>query len=190
VSLARLRELTRRAGRALAVIASSAMDSNIRIWDAESGNLVRTINAFPGACARSLFAPLPCVPTNAVCVLHRRGCLLGVRAVETWAIAFSPDGRLIASSSKSGNINLWSVETGEKAQTLEPTGKFTMCVAFVRHSPTRTHLPPPQRRLLTLCGGACPVVSAESQRQVRGVRCGGRSGDRFRGEGRQASPFH
>jgi WD repeat-containing protein 61 len=40
---------------------------------------------------------------------------------------------LIASSSKSGNINLWSVETGEKAQTLEPSGKFTMCVAFVRY---------------------------------------------------------
>ena len=54
--------------------------------------------------------------------------------METWAIAFSPDGRLIASSSKSGNINLWSVETGEKAQTLEPSGKFTMCVAFVRYA--------------------------------------------------------
>jgi WD40 repeat protein len=40
--------------RGVAVVAASAMDSNIRIWDAESGNIVRTINAFPGT---STFTP-------------------------------------------------------------------------------------------------------------------------------------
>ena len=51
--------------------------------------------------------------------------------VETWAVAISGDGQQVASSAKSGNINLWSIETGEKVQVLEPGGKFTMSVAFV-----------------------------------------------------------
>lgn len=116
-----------------------------------------------------MFFPLP--------PLLMRWC---INAVETWAIAFSPDGRLIASSSKSGNINLWSVETGEKAQTLEPSGKFTMCVAFVRYARAYVSVLLLHRPLiLFFCVLRAFALSAEPERQVRGVRCGGRSGDRF-----------
>lgn len=95
------------------------MDSHIRIWDLERGSLVNTIEAFP---------------------------------VETWAVAWSrfvmgkkkkkkevylfltgsSDGRFVASTSKTGNVNVWNAETRAKEQVLEHNGKFSMSIAFVR----------------------------------------------------------
>ena len=46
--------------------------------------------------------------------------------VECWTLAWSPKARLIASGSQSGAVNLWSVDSGTKAGTLDPHGKFSM----------------------------------------------------------------
>eukprot|EP01047_Picozoa_sp_COSAG01_P046042 COSAG01_NODE_4291_length_5167_cov_3.885556_2_plen_188_part_00 len=54
----------------------------------------------------------------------------GWRTVECWTLAWSPDGALLASGSQSGAVNLWSVESGTKATTLDPHGKFSMSVAY------------------------------------------------------------
>jgi len=51
--------------------------------------------------------------------------------VESWAIAFSPDGKVLASTGQSGNINIWDFQSGKKLQVLETSSKFTMPVAFV-----------------------------------------------------------
>ncbi len=51
--------------------------------------------------------------------------------METWSIAFSPDGKYLASTGQAGNINIWGTETGKKEQVLAANGKFTMSVAFV-----------------------------------------------------------
>ena len=37
-----------------------------------------------------------------------------------WAVAFSPTGRLLASSSMDETIKLWDVQTGECLKTLRP----------------------------------------------------------------------
>jgi WD repeat-containing protein 61 len=50
--------------------------------------------------------------------------------VEAWTVSLSPDGRLVASGSQGGNINLWNVEGGEKQHTFETGGKFAMSVAI------------------------------------------------------------
>jgi WD40 repeat protein len=90
------------------------MDSHIKIWDVQKGALQKTIEAFP---------------------------------VETWGVAWSIDGihapalsvccakvapgKFLASTSKSGNVNIWNAESSTREQVLEPGQKFCMSVAFV-----------------------------------------------------------
>jgi hypothetical protein len=52
--------------------------------------------------------------------------------VQAWTAKFSPDSKHIATGSSSGNVNVYDVESGEKVQSLEGRGKFSMCVAYVR----------------------------------------------------------
>jgi WD repeat-containing protein 61 len=87
------------------------LDSNIKIWDIEVGGLLRGIDT--GSSMYLLFL------------------LSHILKVETWGISFSPDGKFLASTGQTGNINIWSVETGQKQQVFSPNGKFTMSVAYV-----------------------------------------------------------
>jgi len=77
-------------------IASSALDSQIKIWDIR-GSLIKDIDAGP---------------------------------VECWTVTWSPDGKFVASGSQGGNVNVWSIESGEREQCLETNGKFVMSVAY------------------------------------------------------------
>jgi WD repeat-containing protein 61 len=47
------------------------------------------------------------------------------------SLSFSPDGRILASGTHSGNINLWNVETGQLDHVYETKGRFAMSCAFV-----------------------------------------------------------
>lgn len=51
--------------------------------------------------------------------------------VQAWTAKFSPDSKHIATGTASGDINQYSVESGEKVQTFEGRGKFAMSVAYV-----------------------------------------------------------
>ena len=51
--------------------------------------------------------------------------------VECWTVTFSPDGKHLASGTHSGNVNIWSVDSGEKVAVFETRGRFAMAVAYV-----------------------------------------------------------
>jgi len=57
--------------------------------------------------------------------------IIDIGAAEAWTARFSPDSKHIVTGSSSGNLNQFSVESGEKVQTFEGRGKFSMCVAYV-----------------------------------------------------------
>ena len=68
----------------------------LRLWDAESGALLRT---FPGAA-------------------------------EIGAIAFSPDGELLASSGENGRVGIWNVRTGSQVRELQLSDRTLRAIAF------------------------------------------------------------
>jgi len=71
------------------VLASSSLDSHIKLWDLEKASLIGTVDASPGK-----YFSRDQTQTQYV-----------MRIVETWSLTFSPDGNFIASGSKAG-LNL------------------------------------------------------------------------------------
>ncbi|NER08810.1 MAG: WD40 repeat domain-containing protein, partial [Okeania sp. SIO3C4] len=53
-----------------------------------------------------------------------------------WAIAFSPDGKTLASGSQDQKVKLWQVETGQLLCTLDGHDKAVLSVAFSPDSQT------------------------------------------------------
>ena len=41
-------------------------------------------------------------------------CMLEINAVEAWSIDISPDDKLLAAGTQSGNVNLWDMATKDK----------------------------------------------------------------------------
>lgn len=79
-------------------LVSTSVDSNIRIWDLETGSLIKSITANP---------------------------------VEVWKAKFSPDASTVVAGSHNGDINFFSVESGEKVSSLPTKNKFLMSTAYV-----------------------------------------------------------
>ena len=52
--------------------------------------------------------------------------------MEAWDLAWSPDGKVIASSSQTGAINLWTLESEASVGRLGDRNQFALSVAIVR----------------------------------------------------------
>ena len=88
------------------MIASSGdeRNSNIRLWDVQTGKLLRT--------------------------LKKRTAFEDFEGRDVNSVVFSPDGNMIASGSGNGTIRLWNVHTGEFIKYLAGHTKTVNSVAF------------------------------------------------------------
>lgn len=49
---------------------------------------------------------------------------------EAWKVAFSPDGKYVATSNHSGGVNIWNASSGTKKTTLISKGTFGMSINY------------------------------------------------------------
>jgi WD40 repeat protein len=91
------------------LVVSVADDMVARIWDAESGNLVRELRGHKEQTP------------------HHYPSML-------YACNFSPDGKHLATGDKVGHIVIWEVATGKEAKTLEAPVLYTWDPVQRRHS--------------------------------------------------------
>lgn len=90
-------------------IASVADDMQCKLWNAETGEMLRQFSDHK-----------PITPHDFPSMLH--------------AVAFSPDGKFIATGDKIGHVAIWEATSGSKVATVEAPGLYTWDPKQRRHS--------------------------------------------------------
>ena len=94
-------------------VASAGLDKSIKIWDAASGNLVKEIK--PGSVAPPLSATMLATVPGLLGTAAAHSCN-GPRPAghkdQVYTLAFSKDGKQLASGSSDHTVKLWNPDTG------------------------------------------------------------------------------
>jgi WD40 repeat protein/predicted Ser/Thr protein kinase len=96
--------------------------ATVWVWDASSGERLRGLQGHKGAvgAAAAPIDPFPGVPD-----FYQRPRLV-------WGVAFSPDGKRLASAGSDATVRVWEVDTGKELHTLKGHAGAVLGVAFSR----------------------------------------------------------
>jgi WD40 repeat protein/predicted Ser/Thr protein kinase len=130
-------------------LASASMDRTVKIWDAHTGKVVRTIEVryrlgnrvIAGVVYVLCWSPdgrhLAGAANNGTVKLwdgqtgqevHTlQGQILKNRSNSMRSVCFSPDGRCLASASQDGTVQLWDPQTGQEIRTLHTGQVSSVC---------------------------------------------------------------
>lgn len=115
------------------LIASAGIDSTIRLWDATSGQPVRTLSGHQDEVYAVVFSPdgkfLASSGYDQQIILWDVESGARIRnfyGFKFWsvAIAFSPDGKLLASGGLDGEVRIWDTATAETLTTFHAHRKI------------------------------------------------------------------
>ena len=94
------------------LLASASMDKTARVWDIESGKALRTLE-----------------PEGFI-HFTRRGPVTNPIRVPVLSVAFSPDGKRLATGGADRAVRLWEVESGKQLRALQGHTMSITAVAF------------------------------------------------------------
>lgn len=121
------------------ILASCGNDGSIRLWDIVSGNNTQTIAGHIGIVHDMMFSPngqnlVSCSDDGTVRlwdISTQKMKILKRYSKKVRCVAFSPDGRTIASGGDNRIISIYSTEIEDTIQTLELKHKDTVfCLTF------------------------------------------------------------
>ena len=117
-------------------LASGSSDCTIELWDIETKKLIHTIKGYTNSITSIAFSPDGRILADdgidgiQLWDVEQRQRIGTLTENICWAVAFSPNGGLLASGNYYGTIDLWNVETKQLIHTFEG-GDISVCsVAF------------------------------------------------------------
>ena len=127
-------------------VLSGSSDGKLKLWDAATGQLIRTFGAYSGVVHSAAFSPdgVRLLSGNADGTLKLWDAASG-HEIHTFkghsgrvrSGAFSPDGKRVLSGSDDKTLKLWDASTGQLIRTFEGHSDRVQSVAF---SPDGTRL--------------------------------------------------
>jgi WD40 repeat protein len=123
-------------------IASSSQDGIIKIWDAKTGQELRSIPAHENHARSIAFSPdgqsLASGSWDTTVKIWdiqtgQERCTLEGHQGKVSSVAFSPDGKLLASAGGKGQVGelkLWNAVTGQEVRTFRGHTSLVRCLAF------------------------------------------------------------
>src|SRR5262249_5381913 len=121
------------------VIVSASNDSTLKVWDSETGQMLRTLESHSRFVSGCVFSPDGTVIVSAS----------GDHTLKIWdsedgqllrtldghsdnlvGCAFSPDGKLIVSASNDSTLKVWETEIGQTLATFFADGPMFCCIIY------------------------------------------------------------
>ena len=121
------------------MVATASSDQTARLWDAATGQLIRTLTGHTGFLTTVAFSPdgktLASAGEDGPVRLWDTGTGQFLRSLSgsakgTVSVAFSPDGKLLASGGLDNAVRLWDPATGQELRTLSGHSDAVSDVAF------------------------------------------------------------
>jgi predicted Ser/Thr protein kinase/sugar lactone lactonase YvrE len=103
-------------------LVSASADASLRLWDAATGAPTAVIPAHPSGVTALVVSPRNVAATAGATIrlwdVTTRQQIRELALPRALAVAFSPDGALLATASEDKSIRLWNVSTGKESATL------------------------------------------------------------------------
>jgi uncharacterized protein with WD repeat/cell division ATPase FtsA len=120
-------------------LASGGADSNIRLWDVETGRPLRVLTGHAGGVLSLAFSPNGRLLASASDDRSVRlwtpangteAKVLREHSDQVWSVAFSPNGRYLASASWDRSVRLYDLEKAKMVRTFWGHNNWVRCLAF------------------------------------------------------------